>query len=379
MSLALSESTPLVGVPPSEMEGGLLFAHFPSNNKPSLSRQQSTFEGIPHKREVEYDGDNHLSVLLQMYGSVWPKVFPWCIATMLVSYGIILLRDFDIVDLTIHNNNGHSFMSILVSFLVVTRATITYNRFMQARQYLSELYRSSREVVQYACLLSNADKGTAAQRWRQDVAYRTILTLRMATVAVEFQSHGINAWDALPEEDHERTELSIKSNTAHGDGNKFGTSIAKNQSVTDHSGILSDLMHGPRTLTEENFRAPHIWAYNLREKLLEHRNGNILVHHPLHVSEDLALLALVSQFVTGFHGLKKLITTPFPFPLVQMTRTFLFFWVFSLPSVLINDNDKAIEVLILMFFCTYGFLGLEYVSMELDDPYGRDPNDFPGQ
>jgi hypothetical protein len=99
VSPALSESTPLVGVvpPPSEMEGGLLFAHrLPSNNnnKPNLTRQQSTFVGIPHKREVEYDGDNHLSVLLQMYGSVWPKVFPWCIATMLVSYGIILLRDF---------------------------------------------------------------------------------------------------------------------------------------------------------------------------------------------------------------------------------------------------------------------------------------------
>jgi len=62
-----------------------------------------------------------------------------------------------------------------------------------------------------------------------------------------------------------------------------------------------------------------------------------------------------------------------------MTRTFLFFWVFSLPMVLINDNDQIVEVLVLMFFCTYGFLGLEYVSMELDDPYGDDPNDFPGQ
>ena len=33
----------------------------------------------------------------------------------------------------------------------------------------------------------------------------------------------------------------------------------------------------------------------------------------------------------------------------------------------------------LIFFLTYGFLGLEYVCMELDDPYGNDPNDFPGQ
>lgn len=32
-----------------------------------------------------------------------------------------------------------------------------------------------------------------------------------------------------------------------------------------------------------------------------------------------------------------------------------------------------------MLFITYGFIGLEYVSMELDDPYGNDPNDFPGK
>ena len=47
--------------------------------------------------------------------------------------------------------------------------------------------------------------------------------------------------------------------------------------------------------------------------------------------------------------------------------------------VLAEDNDQPYEVLVLMFFITYGFLGLEYVCMELDDPYGDDPNDFPGQ
>ena len=28
------------------------------------------------------------------------------------------------------------------------------------------------------------------------------------------------------------------------------------------------------------------------------------------------------------------------------------------------------------FFVTYGFVGLEYVSFELDDPFGDDDNDF---
>jgi hypothetical protein len=32
--------------------------------------------------------------------------------------------------------------------------------------------------------------------------------------------------------------------------------------------------------------------------------------------------------------------------------------------------------MLIVFFITYAFIGLEYVSIELDDPYGNDPNDF---
>ena len=32
------------------------------------------------------------------------------------------------------------------------------------------------------------------------------------------------------------------------------------------------------------------------------------------------------------------------------------------------------QISIIVFFVTYAFLGLEYVSIELDDPFGNDPN-----
>jgi predicted membrane chloride channel (bestrophin family) len=54
----------------------------------------------------------------------------------------------------------------------------------------------------------------------------------------------------------------------------------------------------------------------------------------------------------------------------------LFFWVFTLPMALMNDSAERIQIAIIIFFVTYGFVGLEYVSIELDDPFGNDPNDF---
>jgi len=97
---------------------------------------------------------------------------------------------------------------------------------------------------------------------------------------------------------------------------------------------------------------------------------------PLHVNKELRLYSFVSDFVTGYHGLTKLIDTQFPFPLAQMNRTFVFIWVYTLPWVLYHDDIKIPSLILIVFFITYAFVGLECVSIELDDPYGNDPNDF---
>jgi len=78
----------------------------------------------------------------------------------------------------------------------------------------------------------------------------------------------------------------------------------------------------------------------------------------------------------AYHGLRILANTPFPFPLVQMGRTFLAFWVFTLPFALCSAQYELIGLLWCIFFVTYGFVGLEYVSTELDDPFGDDATDF---
>lgn len=213
---------------------------------------------------VEYDGDNHLAVLTQMYGSVWPSVLPWCLATTTFTLLVILLRSYGIVDLTVHSSTGHNFMSLLVSFLLVTRATITYNRFMEARQHLSDLYRSCREIVQYACILTLPNKNEQAIKWRRDVAYKTIVCLRMATAATEYRSKGVTAWESLSPREHRQMELLIDPS----DGD-FVAAVAQTSEMPDESiqesyqayqpdqdttQVLKHMAHGPRTLADENFR-----------------------------------------------------------------------------------------------------------------------------
>jgi hypothetical protein len=65
------------------------------------------------KRDLSYDQANHLVVLLRMYGSIWPKVLPYCIVNVIWTFVIYYLSKHTSVDLTLHSNAAHTFMSTL--------------------------------------------------------------------------------------------------------------------------------------------------------------------------------------------------------------------------------------------------------------------------
>lgn len=79
---------------------------------------------------------------------------------------------------------------------------------------------------------------------------------------------------------------------------------------------------------------------------------------------------------SGYYGIRTFITTPVPFPLIQMARTFLFLYVFTVPFVLLRDDSSVFAHCFAVFLLTYGFMGLEVVAIELDNPFGDDENDF---
>lgn len=59
-----------------------------------------------------------------------------------------------------------------------------------------------------------------------------------------------------------------------------------------------------------------------------------------------------------------------PFPWLQMARTFLFIWTFTIPLVLRGVTQEIWSATAFVFFLTYGLIGLELVSMKMLDPFG---------
>lgn len=302
---------------------------------------------------ITYDTKDHMDIIFRLHGSVWRPVIGFCIFNTLLTLAIILLKH-NGIDLTF-KDRGHSFMSVLVSFLVVSRNGIVYSRYMEARAYLGDLFRHSRELIQYSAILTMQDDrpGPLMREWRFKLARQTIILLEVTLGFLSFRSQGENVWDNSTMDEIDKAELRKRFNLQE---NIIQESVVANSSAEEING-----------------ETPIFLLYNLKKLIANHVDYNLAPH----VNKEMKFYTCVDSFSTAYYGLKRLITTPFPFPLIQMGRTFLFFWVFTLPFALVNDmGEVCVADLAIIFFLTYGYVGLEFVSMEMDDPFGDDENDF---
>lgn len=249
---------------------------------------------------------------------------------------------------------GHTFIALVVAFLLVSRVNIALNRYNQARVALGTMYASSRELVQYAVLFSSLDHTDRAREWRLELSYRLLILLRTSMAVTDFATTHQAAWD-VPEL-HGTLKDDICDSTCMSAGRRWA--------------------HAQRNVWEESLRVPIRVAYLLRKSI---HSQTTRLDHPMHVTQENILLAKVDAFLTGYYAMRQFLTTPVPFPLIQMARTFLFLYVFTVPLVFVADKSSLLAHCFAIFVLTYGYVGLELVAIELDDPFGDDPNDFNNQ
>ncbi|KAL7568381.1 hypothetical protein ACA910_012101 [Epithemia clementina (nom. ined.)] len=483
-------------------------------------------------RKLMWDDSNHWTVLTQMYGSVWPNVLPYCLLNMLLTWLFSYLKNVQNQDWTVHPS-GHKYAATFMSFLLVTRVTIILNRYMENSQHLTKLLRSCRDLVCNVCLITSLETSRRSKQWRQDVAFGTLVLLRVTIAVLQFRTKVTESPWRLPEvameyeqeslkysfheqarrhdiirkqrarqqqqrdlaaaakqkrkEDRQQRQLSPKpvksiatmsdakpqhlgsggttlsppavaarpstrsptvvvedplspaptrppdkqppgaasptatapiaghsvpivsenSNIRHTPpqqlnvGESFSTSFSSSSSSSIHDSTSSHLLMKSRLAQlhdddrqemEEMCRAPLLVALNVRNDIMKQRDGTWL-RHPLDVNQELRLLDLTNDFVGAITGLCKLVTTPIPFPLVQMNKTFLYVWLFTVPLAIAHEQYNNLKIvasagngagaffppifaMMIVFMITFGFLGLEYVSIELTDNFGPDPSDF---
>ena len=137
------------------------------------------------------------------------------------------------------------------------------------------------------------------------MAYRSLLLLRTAMAVLNFSVREEAAWK-LPELNGAEREIVHQSLLINPENLHYA--------IDDN------------TEFEETMRVPVLVSYMLTETITEQAKR---LSRPLALAQEMKLCASVDSFMAGYHGLRKFLTTPVPFPLIQLSRTFLFLYVFS--------------------------------------------------
>lgn len=291
---------------------------------------------------VIYNAKSHVSVIFSLHGSVLPSVLPWCIYNSLVSAVVWMLAKRHVVDLSFHGGGpGYTFLSVLVSFFTVTNVGTTYNRFWEARGHLGSALNAAALIAHRAAVYTRNESHEKAQAWR--AALKKLLTqmLRNTVYTIE----------------EERAALA-----------NVYFSNEKEQRSKGAGRRQSILTSGIRELDEKD---PLLLAFQVDDVIASHHDYGL--DCCINPNREQDLLRMTADFTKAFHNLLKFSTTPRPFPSVQMGRTIILAWVLSLPFVIVASDNLPWSIF-LVFFITYGFIGLLYAEIEIHDPLGKDPN-----
>ena len=303
---------------------------------------------------ILYDSNDHFKVIFSYAGTVWPYVLPMCIINSIITVALYYLIELDIVNLKL-DQAAHKVMGVMVSFLVVSRTNTAYSRFWEARTIFGAALSDMSELSILAMSFTNADKSENADKWRRLMLDR-IVKLIEATIFVlmdpDLTNYLLHNTSKVICQDNAAVHLpssTVTAMTLHTFSRPTDHFVHEKEVNADPMVIVSYL-HGAIALQSD------------------------LLQDPLIIHKEMRMHQLALNYLANYQELAKFSATPYPFPIAQMTRIFLCIWLFSLPLALVNSDP--IPTTITIFFITFGFFGLEFVSMELDDPFGLDSNDI---
>ena len=163
---------------------------------------------MPRKKgySVDYYSKSHWQILTQMYGSAWPKVLPFCLLNVAISATAQYLQTYEGINLDI-SDASHSFMNMLVAFLLVSRITMSVSRYNDCRAGLGKMLLSIREILQDMVVLTRHMHQPSDKDWRNETAYRSLLLLQTAMSVIDYRSLEVPAWNIAELDAKESAEV----------------------------------------------------------------------------------------------------------------------------------------------------------------------------
>lgn len=272
---------------------------------------------------VEYEAREWFKVLLQLHGSVIPKLVPRVL--LVAAFGLVasLLASTSYgVELP---TTAHTLLGVALGLLLVFRTNASYDRYWEGRRLFGGIVNRSRNLIRQSASYIEG-QGTAAQDARREV--RRLVIVFFALLRQYLRKERDLDKLGAPLTPDERSALeSVK--------------VRPNLAVHWLTATLFSCLKEGR-LSEE------------RLKLLDEN---------------------VTQLVELWGGAERIMKTPMPFAYAQHIKGFLTLFCFSVPFALVDTMKYFTPIASAII--AYGMFGIDEIGVEIEDPFGDDANDLP--
>jgi putative membrane protein len=271
---------------------------------------------------VEYESKSWAGVVFRLRGSVIPALLPRILlcaaiggvaAWLFVTYGIKL------------PSIAHTLLGVALGLLLVFRTNASYDRYWEGRRLLGGFVNRSRDLARQAAAYIDGD-GAEAQADRRAVARLLSVFYALLRQYLRKERDLTALGCALSREEEEALEpVAVRPTLAC------------------------------------------VWLTRVLAKSA--REGRLSPER-LHLMDG-----NVTQLVDIWGGAERIMKTPIPFAYAQHIKSFLMLFCFTAPFAMVEQMRwyTPIAAAVLAF----GMFGIDEIGVEIEDPFGYDPNDLP--
>jgi ion channel-forming bestrophin family protein len=270
---------------------------------------------------IDYDPKNWLRLCLSFHGSVAPRLMPRVAIAAALGFGAQWAKEnegFAIPPL------AHTLIGVALGLLLVFRTNASYGRYVEARVLLGRILDSSRDLARQLVTLIPEHAGWPAMR--RDMMRWLGAYYRLVAQNVRDESDLTKLGDRLT--DTERAQLA--------------------------------------PLTQ---RAPVVATW------ISSHLGRLGQLGQIDSSKMRALDANLSALVQGLGGCQRIRRTPVPFAYAQHIKIFVLLFCYTVPFAMAESLHQYTWVAAAVL--AFALFGIDEIGVEIEDPFGYDPNDLP--
>ena len=272
---------------------------------------------------INYDNKNWKKLLFGLHGSIIPTIMPRLILLGGIASIVVLMNRFVIkIDV---NSVPWTIVGVALGLLLVFRTNTAYDRYWEGRRMWGGIANSSYALI--SAILGYVGNHDPKTRAIQEKITHLISALPILIKQKLRDQRDLKEIEKFITSD----EMQLLEN-------------AQNYPIALHGLLVKEINRG------------------YKENAITKEAGNLIN-------------TCLNEYINCLGSCERIKNTPLPVAYVLHTKRFLYLFCATISLPLVNYfNTWSILITI---FISYALIGIEEIGVEIEDPFGDDPNDLP--